>query len=92
MTSFLVLCFDVLYGLCFQESRKWSACAYQFNFLFWFFLKIIFINRHSGKLILYPAKNARLDGALGLLKGIRLLDALCIHMDVSTLRCTYMRW
>jgi hypothetical protein len=62
-------------------------------FLLWFFYKTFFINRSLKKLILYLdlGNDVRRDDALGSLKGARLFDTLCVHVDVSTSRWTVGR-
>jgi hypothetical protein len=48
------------------------------------------MNRPLGKLISYldPDNGVRLVGALGSLKGVRLLGTLRVHVDVGTPRWT----
>jgi hypothetical protein len=50
-------------------------------------------NRPLEKLIPYLdlVKGTRLDGALGSLKGARLLGAFCVHVDVGTPQWTVGR-
>jgi hypothetical protein len=64
-------------------ETKNLVCLLREYFLFWFFRKKKIINRPLKKFILYLDLD---NSVICSLKGVRLLDALCVHVDMNTQR------